>query len=300
MSADETKPLSSAVNKAKDLGVQFIDPVEIISCDAHGCNYYNCRHDVEVRIPEGAIQPSEGKINIEFGVAMYGPFKISDGESVERVSPFVWLCIQQDDFSGFQKDVEITIPHFLDFSTEDAHRYLRFLKADHQFEGGEIEYQLKSADGRAAFNRAAHGTLLTKHFCSVCITSKLPLPNEHTRYYLGGGISLKAQKWKIIFYVCYYLPSCIKVRFGCVKIQDELVAITGVSAAVIMLYYLFVCALQTMEEQLDKDSEEIYPTRFMFADGKQLMIQFPSEVSGWLLAMESQNKVWQYANKCSH
>ena len=203
------------------MGVQFIDPVEIISCDTLGCNYYNTRHGVGLVIPEGAILPSDGRIDIEFGVAMYGPFKLADRRSVRRVSPIVWLCIQQDGFSGFQKDVEITIPHFLDFSTEDAHRYLRFLKADHQFEDDEIEYQLQLADGRAAFNRAAHGTLLTKHFCSVCITSSVPLPNEHTRYYLGGGISLKAQKWKIIFYVCYFLPSCIRVRFGCVKIQDE-------------------------------------------------------------------------------
>ena len=71
-----------------------------------------------------------------------------------------------------------------------------------------------------------------------------------------------------------------------------LVAITGVSPAIsFALLPCCVCALQTIEQQLDKDSEEIYPTRFMFADGKELMIQFPSEISGWLLAMESQNKV---------
>ena len=46
-----------------------------------------------------------------------------------------------------------------------------------------------------------------------------------------------------------------------------------------------------MEKQLDKDSEKIHPIDFMFADGKELMIKFPNEVSGWLLAMESQNKV---------
>ena len=46
-----------------------------------------------------------------------------------------------------------------------------------------------------------------------------------------------------------------------------------------------------MEEQLDKDSEEIYPTHFMFADGKELMIKFQNNISGWLLAMESSNKV---------
>ena len=208
------KYLSSGVNKAIQLGVQFIDPVQIISCDRGGCDYYNTRHDVGLRIPEGAIPPSEGMIDIEFGVAMYGPFKLADGTSVRRVSPVVWLCVQQDGFSGFQKDVEITIPHFLDFSTEDAYKYLRFLKANHQLENGEIEYQLKPANGRAVFDLASHGSLMTRHFCSVCITTSVPPPNEHTKYYLGGGISLKLQDWQIIFYVCYFLRSCIRVRSG--------------------------------------------------------------------------------------
>ena len=145
--------LSAAVTKANQLGVQFIDPIEIISCDTNGLDYYNTRHDVEIRIPQEAILPSEGKINIEFGVAMYGPFKLS-GETSRRVSPVVWLCVQNDGFREFQKDVEITVPHFLHFSTEDAHEYLRFLKAEHQLEDGEKEYQLKPTDGRAVFDRA--------------------------------------------------------------------------------------------------------------------------------------------------
>ena len=103
MSTDKMEPLSSAVKKAIQLGIQFIDPIEIICCDTYGCDYYNSRHDVEVRIPEGAVQPSEGNINIEFGVAVYGPFKLADGTSVQRVSPFVWLCVQQDASVDFGK-----------------------------------------------------------------------------------------------------------------------------------------------------------------------------------------------------
>ena len=163
---------------------------------------------MEVKIPKGAILPSEGMINIEFGVAMYGPFKLSDGRSVRRVSPVLWLCVQQDGFSGFQKDVKITIPHFLHLSTKDAYAYLRFFKADHELEGGEI--QLQPADGRAVFDHATYGTLLTRHFCSTCIASKV-FPSEHTRYYLGGAISLKGQDMQIIFFVCYFLKSCIRV-----------------------------------------------------------------------------------------
>ena len=209
-STDEMRLPSSAANKANRLGVQFIDPVEIISCDTLGCDYYNPRHDVEVRIPKGAILPCEGTINIEFGVAMYGPFKLSDGMSVRRVSPVVWLCVQQNGFSGFQKDVEITIPHFLHLSTKDAYTYLRFLKADHQLEDSEI--QLQPADGRALFDHVTCGTLLTRHFCSTCIASKV-FPSEHTRYYLGGAISLKEQDMQIIFFVCYFLKSCIRVSW---------------------------------------------------------------------------------------
>ena len=212
---------SNAVDKAKQLGVQFIDPVRIMSCDTFGCSYYNSRHDVGLRIPEGAILPTEGMIDIEFGVAMYGPFKLSDGTSVRRVSPVVWLCVQQDDFGGFQKDVEIAIPHFLDFSTEDAYKYLRFLKADHEpdilKEDGKIEYQLKPAPGTAVFHHNSDGTygkLFTRHFCSVCIATSI-FPNKHTRYYIGGELSLTAQGRKITFYVCYFLKSCVEVRYGC-------------------------------------------------------------------------------------
>ena len=220
VSTDEVRPEQSAVIKTNNhLGVQFIDPVEIIPCDTHGCDYYNIIHDVELQIPEGAIPPSEGRIDIEFGVAMFGPFRLADGVSVKRVSPVVWLHIQQDGFSGFQKDVEITIPHFLHLSTEDAYKYLRFLKADNERnvlnEDGKIQYQLKPAPGTAVFDHAndpTHGKLLTRHFCSVCIATSV-LHNEHTRYYLGGGISLKTQDGWIIFYVCYFLKSCVRVRF---------------------------------------------------------------------------------------
>ena len=114
------------------MGIQFIDPVEITSCDAGGCDYYNPRHDVGGKIPKGAIPPSQGRIDIEFGVAMFGPSKLADGMSVSRVSPIVWLCIKQRDFEGFQKDIQVIISHFLKFSTEYAYMHLRFLKADHQ------------------------------------------------------------------------------------------------------------------------------------------------------------------------
>ena len=144
-----------------------------------------------VTIPEGAIPASEGKIDIQFDVAMYGPFKLADGTSVRRVSPVVWFCVQQDGFIGFQKDMEITIPHFLHLSTENAYRFLRFLKADHELDmlskNGKSEYQLKPAAGKAVFDRATHGKLFTRHFCSVCLATSV-LRNEDTKYYLGGRI----------------------------------------------------------------------------------------------------------------
>ena len=209
------------MNKAKQLGVQFIDPVEIISCDTHGCDYYNMRHDVGLRIPEGAILPRQGKVDIEIGVAMSGPFKLADGRSVKRVSPVVWLCVQQDGFSGLQKDAEITIPHFLHLSAKDASTYLRFLKADHEIMLNEDQYQLKPAAGTAVFDHpsdSTHGKLSTRHFCSVCIATSV-LSNEHTRYYLGGEISLKATDQQIMFFVCYFLPSCIRVRWLFISVR---------------------------------------------------------------------------------
>ena len=232
VSTAEVRPISSATNKASQLGLQLIDPVEIIPCDTHGCDYYNSRHDVGLRIPEGAILPNERKVNIEFGVAMYGPFKLDDGVSVRRVSPVVWLCVQQDGFNGFLKDVEITIPHFLHLSSEVASTYLRFLKADHRRvmlnEEGKIQLLLKPTDGKAEFSKAEfskadfdctlHGTLMTKHFCSVCIATSV-LPDEHTRYCLYGIKKLKMQEWQITFFVCYFLKSCVLVSWVVYKYE---------------------------------------------------------------------------------
>ena len=96
ISIDEVNSLSSTVTKANKLGVQFIDPVEIVSCDTLGRDYYNTRHDVGVRIPNGAILPSDGMIKIEFGVAMNGPFKLSDEKSVRRVSPVVCMALYSE------------------------------------------------------------------------------------------------------------------------------------------------------------------------------------------------------------
>lgn len=64
------------------------------------------------------------KVDIGFGVAMHGPFKLSDGISVRRVSLILWPCIQRHGFS------KMLIPHFLELSTKDADTYLKFLKAD--------------------------------------------------------------------------------------------------------------------------------------------------------------------------
>jgi len=199
---------------ADQLNIPFIDPIEVLSCDTLG-GFYN-KHDVELMIPKGAVLPLE-EISIEFGVSMYGPFKIADERSVKRVSPVVWLCIQQEGFSGFQKDVQLTIPHFLDISTEDASRYLRFLKSDHQLDrldkDGEVEYQLRQADGRAMFDHSTKCTLVTRHFCLTCIASEIQ-PDKLTKYCLIGGkpkVILKAQEWEIVFFICYFLKSCIWV-----------------------------------------------------------------------------------------
>lgn len=54
---------------------------------------------------------------------------------------------------------------------------------------------------------------------------------------------------------------------------------------------IFLVCIQTAKQQLNRDSEEIYMTDFVFADGKQLKIKFQEEVSGWLLNVEPYNKV---------
>ena len=46
-----------------------------------------------------------------------------------------------------------------------------------------------------------------------------------------------------------------------------------------------------MQQQLNKLESKIYPTEFMFTDGKELKINH-NEVPDWILATESSNKVW--------
>lgn len=210
-STDERRPLPTV---ADQLNIPFVDPIEILSCDTLGGSYK--KHGVQLMIPKGAVLPGE-KVSIEFGVTMYGPFKIADRVSVKRVSPVIWLCIQQEGFIGFQKDVEITIPHFLHMSTEDASKCLRFLKSDHQLdrlnEDGEVEYQLRQADGEASFGHATKCTLLTRHFCFLCLASSIQ-PDKYTQYCIIGGKPkkiLKAQDWEIVFFICYLLEWCMWV-----------------------------------------------------------------------------------------
>ena len=61
------------------------------------------------------------------------------------------------------------------------------------------------------------------------------------------------------------------------------------------LLFLFI-ALQTVQRQLDNDSEEIYPTEFMFADGQELQIHI--EAPECQHVMQSPNKVVMTA--CIH
>ena len=59
----------------------------------------------------------------------------------------------------------------------------QFYLADHQIDRSETEYQLKHTD---------ECKVLTRHFCSTCIATSVLL-NEHTTYYLNGGMSFKGQ-----------------------------------------------------------------------------------------------------------
>ena len=62
-----------------------------------------------------------------------------------------------------------------------------------------------------------------------------------------------------------------------------------------MVSLVWLC--QTVQQQLDKDSKKIYPTEFMFTDGKELKMNH-NEVSGWIIATESSKKVGQPVSIC--
>ena len=88
---------------------------QMMMCDYRGLKHTIKRHDITVRVPKRAL-PEGMEIHLEVAVAMYGPFKFS--ETVEPISPILWLCILEKNIV-LSKPITVRIPHALSHMSSD-------------------------------------------------------------------------------------------------------------------------------------------------------------------------------------
>ena len=186
------------------------------TCDNRGTKI--CISDVRVTIPPGAV-PDGVVINIEMGVALYGPFKFPDNH--QQVSPILWFCIRED--VQLLLPISFKLPHVV---TDTSLIKLFFAKANH------TEYTYDSTMKREMFifktltdeksnftncnlaeRESGYGYLSAKHHCFLCIeaqiSKKLALEKGFCLHTLIKKIN--SSSYNILFLCTYFLQTCFFV-----------------------------------------------------------------------------------------
>ena len=197
-----------------DPDMSFLDPIEVIQCSSSGGKYTSQVHGVTLKIPSGAI-PQGIAMRIEFGVTLSGPFSFPT--NTRRISPIVWLCIQQTQPTpfGFLKPVEVKLPHYLDLTSEDSIRslQLKYLKASHDCDEAQTFHF--DTEGEAIFQpRSSYGTIHTQHFCFICLVAAARCDLTPSSYYFLMRViprPVSSTAWDINFCVGHFLQTFIEV-----------------------------------------------------------------------------------------
>ena len=195
--------------------VPYVDPVEIVKCDSTGGVFYSSTHHFGFTIPEGAI-PEGDSISIEVGVTLTGRFDFPQG--CKPVSPIVKLCVQEQPNYKFIKPVEVVLPHYLDFTSEEDNSELQigFWKAGHTLDDNE-EYTFERMDLSSTHFKHEYGVLRTNHFCFLCIAEESGVTREATAvatfYLVGYKKLLNPTEWNVYFCVAYFLATCVEVCY---------------------------------------------------------------------------------------
>ena len=204
--------------------VPIVSPVEILTCNSLGGEYYSSDHGIILRIPESAIPPGL-TVHLEVAMALYGPFQFPDGSC--PISPILWLCIQENIY--LRKPIDIILPHFLsDINESDIENLgIHFAKADHKQyttdTSGRNYYTFRPlASAFIAYKERSqnYGILSTKHCCFFCITSNNPISPDFAQkagYFLWciekpfSYSSPPRSRDTLIFCVTFCLPTCREV-----------------------------------------------------------------------------------------
>ena len=205
----------TSVNPQKHRVLQsamFKTSVEVIACDDSGGSYSSESHNIQLRIPEGAISAASLAVstNLEFAATLQGPFEFP--ADVKPVSPIVWFSTQVG--IQFAKSVELTLPHFANRSEP-----LAFYAADTRKLRGKFQFQRLRAREKGITER--DGTLKTKlsanqsrFVCIACMGSK-PIKEviNRAKYYIvkAAPKTIDTSQWKVFYCIVLSLPTCIEV-----------------------------------------------------------------------------------------
>ena len=208
-----TRSPSSSCSGADLSGVHFIDSLEVIACGQPGGVFHSKSNNVTITIPEGAIPSDLHVVNIEFGVALLGPFDMPSSD-MKPVSPFIWICIEATEFT-FSKPISITLPYYISCSTEQDCEALVFMKADHRYVDEEGKFLFRKSDGKSRFRpRSMKGTLITQHSCFLCISSSVPNTTiSNANYCLMMAMPIRQEaRFEVTFCITYLLETCMEVN----------------------------------------------------------------------------------------
>ena len=209
---------SASISGVDLSGVHFVDSLKVIACGPEGGVFHSKSNNVTITFPKGAIPSGMHFVNIEFGVALLGPFDMADHDScgdMNPVSPFVWICTDVTDFT-FSKPITIFMPHFISCDTQQDCESLVFMKGDHRLVDEEGRFQFRECDGISKFRlRNMKGSLTTQHCCFLCICSKVPsISISKANYCLMMVMPRQSdlERFEVIFCITYFLQTCIEVR----------------------------------------------------------------------------------------
>ena len=192
-----------------------MDSLDVIAVGPAGGVFHSKSNNVTITFPEGAVPSGIHSVNVEFGVALLGPFDMPDNHSdMKPVSPFVWICTDVKDFK-FSKPLTVIMPHFVSCDTQQDCKALVFMEADGRLVDEEGRFQFKESNGTSKFNRRSmKGSLSTLHSGFLCICSKISsIAISKANYCLMMLMPKQPdqERFEVTFCITYLLETCIQV-----------------------------------------------------------------------------------------
>ncbi len=187
---------------------QLIEDTEVFKCDSKGLTYKYKPHQVELYIPEGAI---ESRTSIEIGVTIQGTFVFSP-KSTKPLSTVVMVCVEEG--SKFNKPLELTLPHCFGFE-RDALSFFQASKPKRQTD----KLLFEKVKGEA-FIRGGKGILRMKpksapqFFCIACKSTPETIAKTNYCVIKVMPKSTNETTWQLRLYVSYFLETCIEVYYN--------------------------------------------------------------------------------------